>query len=160
MPNAQTEKALDEITRWARELAAGGSPDGGVNISFEIVRNSQCPMNADFITFGDCTPFVPTGKRGTLHNQPLPFPPPTAIFIGGSTGYTADPVTVAMEADLNTGTVTLQGAFPNIAPKLVFGLEYCGHFTNGIGINMLFYSCLDKSDDKAGYLSALCLVIE
>jgi hypothetical protein len=106
MPNAQTEKALDEITRWARELAAGGSPDDGTNISFEIARNSQCPINADFITFGDCTPFFPTGKRGTLHNQPLPFPPPAATFIGDTTVYTADPVTVAMEADLNTGTVS------------------------------------------------------
>ena len=161
MPNADTEKALDEITFWARELAAGGSPDNGTNISFEIARNSQNPIMADFVTFGDCTPFVPSGKRGTLHNQPLPFPPPPAIFITSSTaGYGADPVTVAMEADLNTGTVTLQGAFPEIAPKLEFRLEYFGRFTNDVGKNILFYSHSDKPSDKAGYLSVFCLVVE
>jgi hypothetical protein len=60
MPNEQTEKALDEITRWARELAAGGSPDGGVNIAFAIARQgSHAIMNA-FLSEGDCTAFVPS----------------------------------------------------------------------------------------------------
>jgi hypothetical protein len=161
MPNAKTEKALDEITRWARELAAGGSPDNGTNITFEIARQSSLMFVNDFVTSGDCTPFVPSGKRGTLHNQPLPQVPPPAIFIRSTlAGYGVDEVDVAMEADLNTGTVTLQGAFPELAPKLVFGLEYFGRFTNDVGKNMLFYSRSDKSDDKAGYLSVFCLVIE
>jgi len=70
IPNEQTEKALDEITRWVRELAAGGNPDGGENIGFAIARQGSHMVTNAFLTEGDCTPFVPSGKRGTLHNQP------------------------------------------------------------------------------------------
>jgi len=122
MPNEQTEKALDEITRWARELAAGGSPDGGVNITFAIARQGSHTITNAFLTEGDCTPFVPSGKRGTLHNQPPPQPAPIAFFITGAHGV--DQVPLAMEADLNTGTVTLKGTFPEIAPTLEYRLEY------------------------------------
>jgi hypothetical protein len=110
MPNEQTEKALDEITQWARELAAGGSPDGGVNITFAIARQGSHTITNAFLTEGDCTPFVPSGKRGTLHNQPPPLAAPLAFFITGTHGV--DQVPLAMEADLNTGTVTLKGTFP------------------------------------------------
>src|SRR6516164_1832922 len=149
MPNEQTEKALDEITRWARELAAGGSPDGGVNITF---------TNA-FLTEGDCTPFVPSGKRGTLHNQPPPQPAPIAFFITGTHGVNQVPL--AMEADLNTGTVTLKGTFPEIAPTLEYRLKYLERFAEGgIGKSIVFYSKTDKPSDKAGYISTFTLVIE
>ena len=94
MPNEQTEDALNEITRWARELAAGGSPDDGVNITFAIAQGSHTITNA-FLTEGDCTPFVPSGKRGTLHNQPPPQPAPIAFF---DYGYArVDQVPLAME---------------------------------------------------------------
>jgi hypothetical protein len=153
MPNAQTEKALDEITRWAREFAAGGSPDGGENITFAIARQgSHTIMNA-FLTEGDCTqPFVPSGKRGTLHNQLAP----VAFFITGEHGV--DQVPLSMEADLNTGTVTLKGAFPEIASTLKFELEYLERFTDDVGKNIAFYSKADKSNDKAGYISVFCLI--
>ena len=62
MPNEQTEKALDEITRWARELAAGGSPDGGVNITFAIAREGSHTITNAFLTEGDCTPFPPVAN--------------------------------------------------------------------------------------------------
>jgi hypothetical protein len=155
MPN-ETEKALDEITKWARGLAAGGNPDGGENITFAIARQgSHTIMNA-FLTEGDCTPFVPSGKRGTLHNQPLPQPVPVAFFITGNN--TLDQVPIAMEADLNTGTVTLKGAFPEIAPTLQYRLEYLEQFEDEVGKNIVFYSKSDKPADKAGYISTFTLI--
>jgi hypothetical protein len=158
MLNKQTEKALDEITRWARELAAGGSPDGGVNITFAIARQgSHTIMNA-FLTEGDCTPFVPSGKRGTLHNQPPPLAAPVAFFITSARGV--DQVPLAMEADLNSGTVTLKGSFPESASTLEYRLEYLEQFTDEIGKNIVFYSKADKPTDKAGYISTFSLVIE
>ena len=159
MPNEQTEKAFDEITRWARELAAGGNPDGGVNITFAIARQGSHTITNAFLTEGDCTPFVPSGKRGTLHNQPPPQPAPIAFFITGTHGV--DQVPLAMEADLNTGTVTLKGAFPEIAPTLEYRLEYLERFAeDGIGKSIVFYSKSDKPSDKAGYISTFTLVIE
>jgi hypothetical protein len=159
MPNEQTEKALDEITRWARELAAGGSPDGGVNITFAIARQGSHTITNAFLTEGDCTPFVPSGKRGTLHNQPPPLAAPLAFFITGTHGV--DQVPLAMEADLNTGTVTLKGTFPEIAPTLEYRLEYLERFTeDGIGKSIIFYSKSDKPSDKAGYISTFTLIIE
>jgi hypothetical protein len=161
MPNAETEKALDEITRWARELAAGGSPDDGTNITIQVARQSSHLFVNDFVVSGDCTPFVPSGKRGTLHNQPSPFIPLAMFLRSSTTGYSVDPVQVTMEADLNTGTMTLQGALPEmLPPKLEFRLEYFGRFTNDIGKNILFYSKADKPSDKAGYLSVFCLIVE
>ena len=65
-----------------------------------------------------------------------------------------------MEADLNTGTVTLKGTFPEIAPTLEFRLEYLERFTDEIGKNIVFYSKSDKPSDKAGYINAFSLVIE
>jgi hypothetical protein len=155
MPN-ETEKALDEITKWARELAAGGNPDGGENITFAIARQgSHTIMNA-FLTEGDCTPFVPSGKRGTLHNQPPPQPVPVAYFVTGMAGL--DQVPVSMEADLNTGTVTLKGAFPEIAPTLEYRLEFLERFSDDVGKNIVFYSKSDKPADKAGYISTFTLI--
>jgi hypothetical protein len=157
MPNAQTEKALDEISRWAHEFAAGGNPDGGENITFAIARQGSHTMSNAFLTEGDCTqPFDPSGKRGTLHNQPPPLPAPVAFFITGTNGV--DPVPLSMEADLNTGTVTLTGAFPEIASTLKFELAYLERFTDDVGKNIAFYSKADKSDDKAGYISVFCLI--
>ena len=104
MPNAQTEKALDEITSWARGFAAGGNPTS---------------------TTGGCG---------------------------------VDPVPLSMEADLNTGTVTLKGAFPEIASTLKFGLEYLERFTDDAGKNIAFYSKADKSNDKAGYITVFSLI--
>jgi hypothetical protein len=159
MPNEQTEDALNEITRWARELAAGGSPDGGVNITFAIARQGSHTITNAFLTEGDCTPFVPSGKRGTLHNQPPPQPAPIAFFITDTHGV--DQVPLAMEADLNTGTVTLKGTFPEIAPTLEYRLEYLERFTEGgIGKSIVFYSKSDKPSDKAGYISTFTLIIE
>lgn len=157
MSNVQTEKALDEITRWAREFAAGGNPDGGENITFAIARQGSHTITNAFLAEGDCTqPFVPSGKRGTLHNQPPPELPPAAFFITGAHGV--DQVPLGMEVDLNTGTVTMQGAFPEIASTLKFKLEYLEHFTDDVGKNIAFYSKSDKPDDKAGYISVFCLI--
>jgi hypothetical protein len=151
-----TENALNEITRWARGLAAGGNPDGGENITFAIARQgSHTIMNA-FLTEGDCTPFVPSGARGTLHNQPPPLPAPVAYFITSTPGV--DQVPVAMEADLNAGTVTLTGSFPEIASTLHYQLEYLETFVDDVGKNIVFYSKSNKPDDKAGYISTFCLV--
>lgn len=152
--HAQTEKALDEITGWARALAAGQSPDGGENITFAIARQGSHTILNAFLTEGDCTPFVPSGKRGTLHNQPLPQPAPVAFFITPARAVQQVPLT--MKADLNAGTVTLQGAFPEIDPTLEFRLEYFKHFDDDDGKCIVFYS--DKSSDKAGYLITFCLV--
>ena len=80
-------------------------------------------MNA-FLTEGDCTPFVPSGKRGTLHNQPPPLAAPVAFFITSARGV--EQVPLAMEADLNSGTVTLKGSFPESASTLEYRLEYSG----------------------------------
>jgi hypothetical protein len=156
MPNAQTEKALDEITSWARGFAAGGNPDGGENITFAIARQGSHTIANAFLTEGDCTqPFVPSGKRGTLHNQLAP----VAFSITSTTGgYGVDPVPLSMEADLNTGTVTLKGAFPEIASTLKFELEYLERFTDDVGKNIAFYSKADKSNDKAGYITVFCLI--
>src|ERR1700722_5664806 len=126
MPNEQTEDALNEITRWARELSAGGSPDGGVNITFAIARQGSHTITNAFLTEGDCTPFVPSGKRGTLHNQPPPLAAPVAFFITSARGV--DQVPLAMEADLNSGTVTLKGSFPESASTLEYRLEYLEQF--------------------------------
>jgi hypothetical protein len=156
MPNPQTEKALNEITRWARALAAGENPDGGENITFAIARQGSHTITNAFLTEGDCTPFVPSGKRGKLHNQPPPQPVPLAFFITPTHGVQQVPL--AMEANLNTGTVKLQGTFPEIASTLEFRLEYLQRFTDEVGKNIVFYSKSDKSADKAGYISTFCLV--
>jgi hypothetical protein len=159
MPNAQTVKALDEITGWARAFAAGGDP-GGENITFAIARQGSHTFTNAFLTEGDCTqPFVASGERGTLHNQPPPAPAPVAYFITGAAGAGAvDQVPLTFEVDLNTGTVTLKGAFPEIAPTLEFELDYLERFTDESGKNIAFYSKSDKPKDKAGYISVFCLI--
>jgi hypothetical protein len=152
--HAQTQKALDEITGWGRALASGESPYGGENITFAIARQGSHTILNAFLTEGDCTPFVPSGKRGTLQNQPPPQVAPIAFFI--TPAHAVQQVPLAMKADLNTGTVTLQGAFPEIAPTLEFRLEYLKHFDDDAGKCIVFYS--DKSSDKAGYVVTFCLV--
>ncbi|WP_156766612.1 hypothetical protein [Mycobacterium sp. E2327] len=157
MSNPQTQRALDEITKWAREFAAGGNPDGGENITFAIARQGSHTIANAFLTEGDCTqPFVPSGKRGTLHNQPPPELPPTAFFITGT--HDVDQVPISMEADLNAGIVTLNGPFAEIPSTLEFKLEYLEHFTDDNGKNLAFYSKSDKPDDKAGYITVFCLI--
>jgi len=152
--HAKTEKALDEITGWARALAAGESPDGGENITFAIARQGSHTILNAFLTEGDCTPFVPSGKRGVLHNQPPPQPPPIGFFITPT--HTVQQVPLTMKVDLNTGTVTLQGAFPEIDPRLDFRMEFLKRFDDAGSKCILFYS--DKSSDKAGYLITFGLV--
>ena len=156
MPSIQTEKALDEITGWAKGLAAGGNPDGGENITFAIARQGSHTINNAFLTEGDCTPFTPSGRRGTLNNQPPPQPAPVAYFVTGTPGL--DQVPLAMKLDLNTGIVTLSGAFPEIASTLEYQLEYLETFVDDVGKNIVFYSKADKPADKAGYISTFCLI--
>jgi hypothetical protein len=59
----------------------GLEPDGGENITFAIARQGSHTILNAFLTEGDCTPFIPSGKRGTLHNQPPPHVAPIAFFI-------------------------------------------------------------------------------
>jgi len=148
----ETSKALDEITGWARALAAGQSPDGGENISFSIAREGATLILDSFLSGGDCTPFSPSGKRGVLHNQPsLPL---MALFINPSNGVNQVPYSLTV--DLNKGTVTLNGSFPNLSSTMEFHLEFLKRFEGGGGKCILFNS--DKSSDDAGYLITFNLV--
>ena len=58
--------------------------------------------------------------------------------------------------DLNTGTVSLQGSFPNLPSSLQFGVEYLKTFDGSGGKNILFYS--GAASDNAGYILAVELV--
>ena len=151
--HVRTEKALDTLTKWGKNPGF----DGGENINFSVSRQGA-PSDA-FLAFGDCTPFTPSGKRGTLKGQaPGNTGAPVAYFdnFGGVTA-TLQQVPCTFSFDLNTGKVRLAGPFPNGLPsKLEFRVEYFKEFDGAGGENVLFYS--DQSSDNAGYVIAMQLV--
>lgn len=147
-----TQKALDRLTKWGRNP----NTDGGENIAFSLSRQGA-PSDALLVT-GDCTPFVPSGSRGTLNGQPSgDTGAPTAYYIDFS-GITLSvkqiPCTFAF--DLNKGKVTISGAFPGLPPTLDFTVEYMKDFDGAGGENLLFHS--EHASDNAGYIIALELV--
>jgi hypothetical protein len=148
----RTEHALNTVTGWGRDP----NGEGGENIGFSVVRQGA-PSDA-FLATGDCTPFTPGGSRGTLHGQPAgDTGEPVAYFddFGGSTP-TIDQVPCTFAFDLNTGTVTLSGAFPGLASSLSFGVAFFKEFEGAGGTNIVFTS--DTSSDQAGYVLAVQLV--
>lgn len=151
----RTINALDRINTWGQVLAAGGSPDGGENITFSLVRNGAV---ADYcLADGDCTPYTAAGGRGLLRGQPAGFNgEPQAHFILTGTG-TLDTVDCSFEFDLNNGHATVQGTFPNgVAASFGFDVEYLDEFEGGGGKNIVFVS--RHSTDKAGYVLTVQLV--
>jgi hypothetical protein len=82
---------------------------------------------------------------------------PTAYFddFSGSTpSINQVPCTFAF--DLNTGTVTLDGAFPGLPPSLHFTVDFLKGFDGAGGENRVF--CSKSSSDDAGYVLAVQLV--
>lgn len=150
--HALTQKALDILTTWGKNP----NIDGGESIAFSVSRQGA-PSDA-FLATGDCTPFTPSGKRGTLKGQPAASTgAPIAFFdnFGGSTPTIVQvPCTFAF--DLNTSKVILQGAFPNLPSTLDFTVEFKKEFDGAGGKNILFTS--DATSDNAGYVIALQLV--
>ena len=131
--------------------------DGGENISFSVSRQGA-PSDA-FVALGDCTPFTPSGKRGTLKGQaPGNTGEPVAYFDNfGGAAATLQQVPCTFSFDLNSGKVHLSGAFPNNLPaNLEFRVEYFKQFDGAGGENILFYS--DQTSDNAGYVIAMQLV--
>jgi hypothetical protein len=143
--HALTQKALDTLTKWGKDP----NIDGGENIAFSLARQGA-PSDA-FIGSGDCTPFTPSGKRGTLNSQPVGGSP-FAYFV--TPAFTQVPFTFSF--DLNKGEVSLNGSFPNLSPTLTFTVEYIREFQGNDGKNILFHS--EKTSDNAGYVIALQLV--
>jgi hypothetical protein len=146
--HALTQKALDTLTTWGKNP----NIDGGENIGFSVSR--QGAPSDSFVALGDCTPFTPTGGRGILNGQPSGFTGQPVAYFYGSGSTVSVPCTFSF--DLNTGTVTLAGAFPSLPPTLAFRVEYFKQFDGAGGENILFYS--DKSSDNAGYVIAVQLV--
>ena len=62
--HVRTQEALETLTKWGRDPGT----DGGENIVFSVARQGT-PSDA-FLATGDCTPFTPSGSRGTLNGQP------------------------------------------------------------------------------------------
>ncbi len=148
--HALTEKALETLTKWGKNPGI----DGGENISFSVTRQGA-PSDA-FIALGDCTPFTPSGHRGTLKGQPAGDTGAPMAYIDGD-GPTTQQVPCNFAFDLNHGKVSLDGSFPNGLPShLDFRVEYFKEFDGAGGKNILFYS--DRSSDNAGYVIALQLV--
>src|SRR5207253_492417 len=113
--------------------------DGGENIIFSVSRQGA-PSDA-FMASGDCTPFTPAGNRGTLNGQPSGTGEPAAYFIDFSgSSPTVNQVPCTFSFDLNSGTVTLAGSFPNLPSSLDFTVEYAKRFDGAGGENLLFYS--------------------
>lgn len=150
--HALTQKALDTLTKWGKNP----NTDGGENIAFSLSRQGA-PSDA-FLATGDCTPFTPSGARGTLKGQPVNSTgAPIAYFDNfGGTTVTINQVPCTFAFDLNSGKVSLTGSFPNLPGTLEFSVEYFKEFDGAGGENILFYS--DKSSDNAGYVIALQLV--
>ena len=151
--HALTEKALETLTKWGKNR----NIDGGENIGFSVSRQGA-PSDA-FLAMGDCTPFTPSGKRGTLKGQPVGNTgAPVAYFDNfGGVMPTLQQVPCTFSFDLNTGKVHLAGAFPNRLPsKVEFRVEYFKQFDGAGGENILFYS--DQASDNAGYVIAMQLV--
>jgi len=150
--HALTQKALDILATWGKDP----NIDGGESIAFSVSRQGA-PSDA-FLATGDCTPFTPSGERGTLKGQPGPsIGAPIAFFdnfAGAIPTIVQVPCTFAF--DLNAGRVTLTGAFPGLPPTLDFTVEYQKVFDGAGGKNMLFTS--DATSDNAGYVIALQLV--
>jgi hypothetical protein len=144
--HVRTEEALETLTRWGRNPGAAG----GENIAFSLSRQGA-PGDA-FVVLGDCTPFTPQGPRGILHGQP---PADTGAPVADYP-LSATPVPCTFSFDLNTGKVTIAGAFPGLPPSLDFTVEYDRRFDNAGGENLLFHS--GRTSDPAGYVIALELV--
>ena len=144
-----TQKALDKLAEW------GNNPNsyGGENIGFCLSRQGA-PIDA-FLCAGDCTPFTPSGKRGTLHGQPAADTgAPVAYFIDFTqNNLPVIQVPCTFTFDLNQGKVSLNGAFPNLSSNLNFTVEYDKEFSANDGYNILFHS--EKTSDNAGYIITL-----
>ena len=144
-----TQKALDKLAEW------GNNPNsfGGENIAFSLSRQGA-PSDA-FLCTGDCTPFAPSGKRGTLNGQPAADTgAPVAYFIDFTqNNLPVIQVPCTFSFDLNQGKVSLSGAFPNLSPKLTFTVEYDKEFSANDGYNILFHS--EKTSGNAGYIITL-----
>jgi hypothetical protein len=149
---ARTERALDTLTRWGRDPSIGG----GENIAFSVCRQGSA-FDA-FLVSGDCTPFTPSGARGTLRGQPVGFTGAPVAYIPDFTGSppTLDEIPSTFAFNLNTGRVTLTGAFPGGAASLRFRVAVFKRFVNEEGRNILFTS--HTSSDRAGYVLAMLLV--
>lgn len=153
--HALTQKALDTLTTWGKNP----NIDGGENIAFSLSRQGA-PSDA-FLGIGDCTPFTPAGKRGILHGQPAGSTgAPIAYFddFGVSPGspIVADQVPFTFSFNLNTGKVSLSGAFPGLPATLDFTVEYIREFDGNDGKNILFHS--ESTSDNAGYVISVQLV--
>ncbi len=148
----RTEHALQTLTEWGKDP----NVDGGESIAFSLVRQGA-PSDA-FLVTGDCTPFTPSGARGTLHGQPAGDTGAPIAFIDdfSSVTPTIDQVACTFAFDLNTGEVSLHGSFPGLASALHFGVEFLKTFDGAGGKNILFYA--DSSSDHAGYVIAVQLV--
>ena len=147
-----TQKALDTLTTWGKNP----NIDGGENIGFSVSRQGA-PSDA-FMASGDCTPFTASGKRGTLNGQPSGFTGEPIAYFDDFSGIpvAVKQVPCKFSFNLNTGKITLSGAFPNLPGTLDFMVEYFKQFDGAGGENILFYS--DKSSDNAGYVIAMQLV--
>lgn len=150
--HAQTQKALDILAKWGKDP----STDGGENIVFSVSRQGA-PSDA-FLATGDCTAFTPSGKRGVLNGQPPGGTGAPVAYFDDFSGSTVvmKQVPCTFSFDLNTGTVTLSGAFPNLPGTLEFTVEYTREFDGAGGENILFHS--EKTSDNAGYIIAVQLV--
>lgn len=137
-----TQKALDKLTEWGKDP----NSYGGENIAFALVRQGA-PSDA-FLGSGDCTPFTPEGHRGVLNGQPAgDTGAPVANFVIPAT----EQVPFTFSFDLNTGTATLNGAFPYGEPATMdFTVEYIKEFEDEDGMNILFHS--EKTSDNSGYI--------
>jgi hypothetical protein len=148
--HVRTEEALERLNYWARNIGTVGE-----NIAFSLSRQGA-PSDA-FLVLGDCTPFTPQGHRGVLHGQPSgDTGAPVAYYIDFGIPLSVNQVPCTFSFDLNTGRVTIAGAFPGLAPSLDFTVEYDKRFEGDGGENLLFNS--DKTSDHAGYVIALQLV--
>jgi hypothetical protein len=150
--HALTQKALDTLTTWGKNP----NTDGGENIAFSFSRQGA-PSDA-FLGIGDCTPFTPSGKRGVLNGQPAGSTGAPVAYFDDLSGASpvVNQVPFSFSFDLNTGKVSLNGAFPNLSATLDFTVEYIREFDGAGGKNILFHS--DKTSDNAGYVIAVQLV--
>ncbi len=149
--HAETEKALETLTKWGKNP----NIDGGESIGFSVSRQGA-PSDA-FMGLGDYTPFTPSGHRGTLKSQPVGNTgAPIAYFDILGVPPAMNPVPFTFAFDLNTGKVSMNGAFPGLPANLDFRVEYLKEFDGAGGKNIVFTS--DKTSDHAGYVLAVQLV--
>jgi hypothetical protein len=146
--HARTQEALEELTSWGRNP----NSDGGENIAFSVSRQGA-PSDA-FLATGDCTPFTPQGSRGVLNGQPPGGTgAPVAYFIDFGIPLSVNQVPCTFSFDLNSGKVTLTGAFPGLPSSLEFNVEFDKRFDGAGGDNVVFHS--EKTSDHAGYVIAV-----